>query len=182
MVTAHDVRGKSKLQSLPAELRNRIYRETFNLDGTVTVTSNQFPEPALLSVCKQLRNEASPIFYAERTFSVDVSNFITEPVLAYKQKEAIVAKDFDVEMSFEAWTSAGHRRNWSNLFIALQRAHKGYPLRFPEERVDTDCVCVQALRAAFATVKNLQDLPWHRVEPIIEGYHGILAAHNRNWA
>lgn len=182
MATSGDAGTTSKFQSLPAELRNRIYRETFNLDEPVTITSNVFPEPALLSVCKQLRKEASPIFYGEREFLIDASNFITDPTLLFKQKRVIVAKIFKIEMSRQTITPTGDSRNWPNVLIALSRAHKGHALGAVPHGIRPKEVSVKTLSAAFATAKALRGLPWHQVEPILEGYHGILVAHDRKWA
>lgn len=181
MATAHDASSTSRLQSLPAELRNRIYRETFNHDEPVTITSNHFPEPALLRVCKQLRNEASPIFYGERTFKVDASHFRTDPTLIYKQKSFLVNEHFNVEMKglVVITTRSFH---WPNMLIALRRAHKGYPLGKDEKSEEPIDVLVETVNSAFATARDLRDLPWHRVEPMMERYHNILTAHNGGWA
>ena len=61
----------SDLLGLPAELRNRIYRYALVGQAPVDVGAKKtLDEPALLAVCKQIRNEALAIYYHESRFHV----------------------------------------------------------------------------------------------------------------
>lgn len=63
---------------LPAELRNKIYRESFCLFAMYSHTLWQgrtdFRQPALLRASKQLRHEGLPIFYAETQFQLFITH------------------------------------------------------------------------------------------------------------
>lgn len=56
--------------SLPAELRNAVYKETLISNKRIEIdeTHAQIVEPGLLAVCSQIRNEAKGLFYACNTF------------------------------------------------------------------------------------------------------------------
>lgn len=66
----------SKLESLPGELLNRIYRYAVVEDKLVTAATQvddengkwQSNEPALARTCRQFRREVLPIYYAENIF------------------------------------------------------------------------------------------------------------------
>jgi len=58
------------LLQLPPELRNRIYEACLLADGVIDVADkDEIEEPALLATCKEVRNEATAIFYGGNTFT-----------------------------------------------------------------------------------------------------------------
>lgn len=78
MSTETRERELSRLESLPGELRNRIYRYAVVEEGLVNAATCtnyerarkwQSNEPALASTCKQFRKEVLPIYYAENIFT-----------------------------------------------------------------------------------------------------------------
>ena len=63
---------------LPAELRNRIYHLALTRPDTINVTSfdiakpqfnSSATQPALTQICRQIRNEALPVFYNQNCFT-----------------------------------------------------------------------------------------------------------------
>jgi len=63
---------KSPLLELPPELRNRIYSDVLVQATTVHVTTTtakpNWNVPSLLHTCRQIRSEASGIYYSSNTF------------------------------------------------------------------------------------------------------------------
>lgn len=66
--------------SLPPELRNRIYNLVLVQNGTISVhlpkpdisrLEKVVKQPALLKVCKTVREEALPVFYGANRFTVN---------------------------------------------------------------------------------------------------------------
>lgn len=178
--------SKTSLLCLPGELRNCIYRATFADPAVnVAVTSCVFPEPALLSVCKQIRAEASPIFYAERTFQVNNQNYDSTPSCAIKRKKRLVLKEYNVEMRSENIVT-GHP-SWPNLLIWFRRFHKRgsqgqQGQRKQKQKAAGSGYPVNALiRSMFAMVVELRDLEWDQVERILQGYHETLISINPAW-
>lgn len=67
--------------SLPAELRNEIYN--FALVKNFTIFANGSQEPGLLAVSREIRNEATAVFYKNNSFSAHVYNLNFAPVSAW---------------------------------------------------------------------------------------------------
>jgi len=69
------VQQQTPLLSIPAEVRNKIYQLSLvNEDVVLDVKILSTPtEPALLATCRQIRHEASSIFYGENTFHTDIT-------------------------------------------------------------------------------------------------------------
>ena len=75
------------LISLPQKLRKEIYRlAVVREDGDVPVSAHNkstSAEPALLSVCKEIRQEARPIFYIENNFNVRITQLDMKAALPW---------------------------------------------------------------------------------------------------
>ncbi|KAK3715088.1 hypothetical protein LTR37_007298 [Vermiconidia calcicola] len=77
METASSQRPLSRLESLPGELRNTIYRYAVIEDSPVIAAnlvdkqakSWRSHQPALSLTCKQIRDEVLPIYYSENAFT-----------------------------------------------------------------------------------------------------------------
>lgn len=81
--------AESRLTKLPAELRNQVYRYVVVSEEAINITRPPIrAHTALLQVCKQMRTEATKMFYSENTFrvpeghvkSVDLTSWITSVV------------------------------------------------------------------------------------------------------
>lgn len=59
----------SPLWKLPPELRNHIYRYTTVLDEPIDITAIREKQPALLSGCTEIREEAIKMFYHHNSFA-----------------------------------------------------------------------------------------------------------------
>lgn len=67
----------SPLLDLAAELRNYIWRLALTTDGQVKIDKTTFLQhKALLDTCRQIRNEALQIFYAENEFLITAESFV----------------------------------------------------------------------------------------------------------
>jgi len=67
---------QSPILKLPPELRNAIYRCVLISDTPIDVSErNENLTPCyLLATCRQIRAEASKMYYSENTFSVSVNH------------------------------------------------------------------------------------------------------------
>lgn len=71
-----DAERKHSLLNLPPELRNRIYEYVLvNRCLKITVSKEKHSQPPLLETCRQLREEASGIFYSQNELKMDVQQF-----------------------------------------------------------------------------------------------------------
>lgn len=71
---------KSPLLSIPAELRNEIYRHVLVDAGGKRMLLWDLKEPPITKACRQIQAEALPIFFAENKFSLRVPPFRSERV------------------------------------------------------------------------------------------------------
>lgn len=71
---------KSRFLGLPSELRNVVYHHVLSAHDhfvRIQATRPLVKEPALIRTCKQIRNDAMPIFYGTKTFlSPSSSNLV----------------------------------------------------------------------------------------------------------
>ena len=84
--------------ALPAELRNKIYKYCLiigshdaeystidNRNGRFVVVTEDVKQPALLSVCRQVRNEALGFWYIENKFHVRINDYDASLYLAWRR-------------------------------------------------------------------------------------------------
>jgi hypothetical protein len=58
----------------------------------VIVNSSTFPEPALLATCKEIRDEALDILYAECSFETDIQDYDSTPPNGHARDNANTEK------------------------------------------------------------------------------------------
>ncbi|KAK3631195.1 hypothetical protein LTR56_014899 [Elasticomyces elasticus] len=127
----------SHLNTIPAELRNTIYELCFACDE-VDIKSSQ---PALLSTCKQIRNEALSVsYYAPTAFSITIpAGPVNTSVINWLQADETrlrlaltqPLKLYTVVQGVSEWS-------WRDLLVALETAG------FGTDRVDFLVPRVQA--------------------------------------
>lgn len=76
-MSRHSKMDNSPLLRLPPELRNHIYDLVFAEGGTINIDAPHYPQeiqvPTLLHTCRQLRAEASSVYYSTHIFVARVS-------------------------------------------------------------------------------------------------------------
>ena len=101
---------------LPAELKNKIYREVLVSSRTFTISphSQRFPcDTGLLCVSKQVHSEASSIFYEENVFWFPQALFDGQPILglldnlfALPSTRLMTLKNFVIDITVRVFPSA----------------------------------------------------------------------------
>lgn len=185
MATNTSQANSSPLLSLPAELRNRIYREAFDQDSPVAVTTTTFPEPPLLSTCKQIRNEGSQLFYADRIFQNERRDYDLGPDFLFLQKSEQIYRDFSIDMKEESIRRSANP-NRQNMLTSFHCFHR---VKGESEEEDSGTkrlwnfaeTADELLFAILHMVKGLRELPWAQVEPMVERYHKVLIRIDARW-
>jgi hypothetical protein len=141
----------SRLLGLAAELRNNIYHfVVFQEDeievtdsGKVYLASKRYgrdqalngrvnlltdhrhpigiPEPGLLSTCKQIRAEATAMYYATNKFSHNVVDYNSLPLMKWQEKTQILQAKYRVTPIFLWDYSSSSVPNRQNLILWLKR-------------------------------------------------------------
>lgn len=125
---------ETTLQTLPAELRNRIYELAlvkderievklyFDRTRTDKVISRIANYPSLLQTCRQIREEASPIFYGQNVFEIgrcgDYANIAQLARWLGKLSPSDVTLLRDVRIG--AWPKRKHRVDRLMQYLAMK--------------------------------------------------------------
>lgn len=161
--------GRCLFFELSAELRNEIYELALVSSDEIKITKETFAQPALLCTCRQIRAEASKIYYVQNQFSTRISRLDASLLHAFYQqcKHAVrpeglsgngVALDFDWDPRDAYWPNF---LQWMKWFYDDEITGVACP---------DDCLgglCC-TMNAAFHIVDELQDLRWERVSTVLE--------------
>lgn len=168
--------GRCYLLEVPPAVRDRIYQSALLLNGgepeVITITKENFAQPALLCTCRQIRFEASPVFYIINNFmfqllKFDISLWRAHRTQAVKALEVAGFDNVDETLGDKYWrfVLASDALHWYNVLGYLKWVHE-------EETERIACVCggcpLCAVGKAAELVTSLKDLPWERVLPVLE--------------
>lgn len=174
--------GPCHLLELPAELRNSIYRyvllgywKNWMEDQTrpiVDIEDHDFEQPSLLRTCRQIRSEASPIYYLQTHFYLTIHNF--DPEIVHRLHRQMVRywsnSDNQLQNKFKhrCLVTSGPGFGWNNLMAWLKLYYDGevsYP-KLCDCGWDDEICC--AAQHAFVMVKKLASSPWEVVKTLQE--------------
>lgn len=99
----------SRLLALPGELRTKIYEFCLLEPDLINIDSNPV-EPALLSVNRQMRKEARPLYYNDNNFSVPVIDYNDELLCKFYKR----SRDLTGTVRSGSLILSGNP-NWTNL-------------------------------------------------------------------
>lgn len=178
----------SPFLELPPEMRNRIYRYTLLTDRFVGVSATHLPEPAVLLACKQIRQEASSIYYNENRFLLDMVAFETAPILRWRNKELSVGRFSDCKIMTEAFVPVNMTPNWPNLVTWFKLWRDGKvdisferPSLGDKEEQRAEGLEGKVIGAMFSMVDEMSRLPWKATERVLKEQHRVLVAIDPRW-
>jgi hypothetical protein len=162
--------------TLPAEIRNIIYRYVLHEDYIYAFDGTLPPsQPGLLQVNRQLRKEASEIYYKENIFRFEIRGFNIDTLLEWSRssphrQHATLGLRFDRTIL------------WKNLLKWL-KAYYDIELRDMGHFTDYLHNSIRAAARMFEVVQKSGDkgLSWEEVEVNLEMWHKVLAAENPKW-
>ncbi|KAK5127977.1 hypothetical protein LTR85_005094 [Meristemomyces frigidus] len=182
--------GASRLLSLPAELRNRIWRYAVVFgEVTITVADPHPKTPALVRTCGQARNEAIGIWLLENTFSTTIHNcdgsWTTgtgvefDSVVATAFRTGAVGDGSQGEYHWKFQLVGGP--HWGNLLTWMKPVHgKGYStLKNGDPSWDP---VLKVVMAALSAVAGMKERTWADVEVVLEHLHMGVAASDIAWS
>jgi hypothetical protein len=108
----HD-QSEASLLALPEEIRNRIHHLCL-IEGVEIFITSELKPPALLSTCRQIRNEAQQIYYFGNTFAIVMLNCDST---LYRQFTKDVVRPLGIQPDDPRWRSVAEleRVDWRNL-------------------------------------------------------------------
>lgn len=158
---------KPSLLGLPAELRNEIYRYAL-VEGEITIGLAGLVQPGILRTCQQMRCEASGIYYQENNFTITIINL----------RSLVPARHWLINAGLDEHRILELRGglNWSNLNAWLRDYHEADRYLKVLWNGDDGWAQYKAVGNAFEIVDLMLDLPWSRVEAVLEKFREGLRA------
>lgn len=188
---AHDEaasKSDSRLLSLPAELRNRVYRLVLLENRPIRVTQSGFDQGGgLLSTCKQIRQEALKIYYYENKFLVITPKWNTDTLVSFHTETLrlqLRVGPYGVRCNLASTSQEPH---WANLLEWARRLHSrelswwssnedGYTLSGTRGTVAFN-VC----RAMRIMACEMRAMPWSQVKEVLAPQRIVLASVDKRW-
>lgn len=168
-----------KLLELSGELRNRIYEYTLCEEEPITIDRYNLEEPPLLLACKQIREEASSIYYGENDFEFEVPNFDLDVAIEYFRRPSALKYHNDNRFTVRIYPDVPTGQitaSWPNLLRWLRAYHDNKVPLFcgagPKEEGHYDWEQFNVAECAFDTVQTLRDegTRWEVIEEVLM-YH-----------
>lgn len=172
----------ASLLGIPAELRNIIYTLVL-VDGDPVVwdTKANCNIPALLCTCRQIRKEASGIYYTANLFHVNATDLdFTLCFRLCSQANAITMSNVkDQTLRAEVYGTVG-TGSWPSVLKACKAVHQTRGRGHPKilYRLDSSIGWRCSSRALELT-SRLYDAPWSQVEAALEVFR--LSAREESW-
>lgn len=129
----------------------------------------------LLLVCKDIRDEASSIYYQDNTFKVHLADFDPSPLTVFGRK-AVAMESHGAQFT---WSWSHGNPSWDNLLDWLYLYHRGDMERWMPS-IDEGCDCLPCIEEKiidmmFEDAWWLRRYPWQKIEHKLARYRRVLA-------
>ena len=165
---------------IPGELRNKIYRLALISADRILIAKGQFEEPSLRLACRQIRTEASKIYYLENKWTIDYPSWEYSVAEGFVNHVQIV-RGFDLNKMAIQWRNSGSYKNKANLLALAKGLHEGKEglrwLGAGENRRPLTPATMGALEIA----KTMRKSPWEEVQRVLEIYLQQVAKQTKSW-
>lgn len=167
-----------RLLSLPAEIRNTIYRYAL-VKAKILIQPQRPPphQPSLLRVSRQLRRETIKIYYSEKLFKWHIRDFNSDI------KRAWCPASESRRTANSVFSFVG-RCDWNQLLKWLEAAYykqANVPSgQKPPHYTGNDAAAVQLFNAV-RSMRNEQGQSWEEVKANLELIRLTLAAVSSDW-
>lgn len=177
-----------RFMDLAPELRNRIYRLAVLSETAIGIRKTGYSRPPLLQTSRQIRSEATGIYYSENIFIARNHAYDSDLFLSFTSMLPRM-KGIQLKRAHQPYRGPNYHDvpNWPNLWTWLRRHHSREvldgvpgPKEFLESKRNraTDHLVVSAM---FETVRRLRKAPWEQVKSLLELQRPILAKLDWRW-
>ena len=165
---------------IPGELRNKIYRLALISADRILIAKGQFEEPSLLLACRQIRTEASKIYYLENKWTIDYPSWEYSVAEGFVNHVQIV-RGFDLYKMAIHWRNSGSYKNKANLIALAKGLHEGKRgLRWLRGGKMPNLL-TSAITGAIEIAKTMTRNPWEEVERVLEIYLEQVPKQSSGW-
>jgi hypothetical protein len=171
---------KSSLLTLPPELRNEIYRLALISSEKIDITK-EYNEPALLSVSRKIRDEATPILYLRNQWHIDLPDWdcgLYKAFFTHVKFRGIS----DLSKMKVTWNNSGALDNKTGLlrFTKVLHENEGFLSINYESSRQRDAVTSAAVGAC-EVAKRMRKQPWNDIDSVLEVYFDEVAKEKDGW-
>lgn len=180
------------LLRLPPEVRNHIWQDALHVDGNCIINEGEdFPEPALLSTCAQIRREAIGIFYSNNDFQAMITSY--SPSMAKFLMPKLSNLNSMHNCGPPVMRLVGYRQGhpkWKNLVAWLKWIHKAGGVWCTQGPLPEDPTPAEVdyheensfINGLFNTAIKMRAEPWTVVEPVFVLLRYGLVRFDPEWA
>lgn len=179
--------GDSRLLRLPAELRNVIYRYVLVQVDPIDIANDGHQEPALLTTCKEIRQEAVTLFYCENEFEIEMIDWNIINFLKWDKILAAALGDgdnFDCARGRTRCVGPSDDPNWANLHHWMKEYYHDNTVL---EQTEPSSLCsgeetdVYVVASMFVVLNNMKSKTWEEMEGILKEFRVVLAKVDERW-
>ena len=172
---------RANFLTIPGELRNKIYRLALISDGKIVVARGQFAEPDLLRTCRQIRTEATKIYYLENEWAIDYPNWEYATAEAFVHHVQLVQGVAFARMKIY-WQNSGSHRNRANLLELARVLHEGKRGMGWLAAGNNPSVLMSATMGVNEIARAMKQSPWEQVERVLEIYLEQVPKQTSGWS
>ncbi len=157
----------SPLIMLPPEIRNEIYRHCLVINEGRIMIDKQLKPPALLSVCRQIRQEATALWYLGNGFTIKLRSCDAS---LYRAWMSTIVKPLSLKTNFEDNLILGinhYHINWKNLVDWCGAGWSGELSAVDMMQHGTPATVV--IQAATNIASRARTMEWEKVVGPLEG-------------
>ncbi|KAK6413329.1 hypothetical protein LTR81_012757 [Elasticomyces elasticus] len=186
---------KPHLMGLPEELRRQIFEYTVLEAEPIVVTADGPHQPALLQVCRRVREESLAMYFTCNGFVYDLMDYNMAQLVPALN---IHAKYFRPPGPFEGWATEyrfqGRQvgfvgfefsgvQNWQNLVEWMRTSydHKHIPWFADPDDLEPEYMVLTALSEAMINLGK-QGVSWAAASSTLDSWHRMLIMSNAAWA
>ncbi|KAK5704354.1 hypothetical protein LTR97_003372 [Elasticomyces elasticus] len=171
------IRKPSLLLTLPPELRNRIWEHSLvSPEPPVRIDNETWRQPPLIRTCKQIRQEAAPMYYGLNKFSIIVTDldFKTDIHFCRSARSCV---DFPPDTSY--YSSGPVQAKWESLMEGAKAVHSGMIPGCQHNMAQTGVLAAAA--GALKIARRLRGVPWEQVEEVLIVYKSAVVSSGTGW-
>lgn len=152
------------------ELRDLVWQFSLVEEDYVTITPD-LQQPALLRVCRSVRQEAAKVWYSMNTFFIQVRDCDDTLLSAFTKYSQSMKVKIDVKGEIKG------NENWSNLLIWCRRLYDGESRYLVTEEMQGRQACVISAAHDIILQQLELDSDWDECEQASENLHSVV----RRW-
>ncbi|KAK4958795.1 hypothetical protein LTR10_003591 [Elasticomyces elasticus] len=164
----------SAFLALPPELRNRIY-ELALLQGHTILVHKQLRIPSLLQVSRQVKKEASGIWYEGNRLRHNILDCDAGLLQKFNDHCDIIDMKSPEELGIY------ETPNWPNLIEWCKGVHAGYSESLPHDEGEDFNEVETVISSAHDIAIEAKDQPWEKCEALLKILRRTAGRYDKRW-